>query len=114
MTDNIAVLGKRRKEASMFLRNCWYVAAWSEEVTHAPLARTLLGLPVMLYRTEQGESVALEDRCCHRNLPLSLGFIESNNVCCGYHGLKFAPSGQCIEIPGQPQIPRMHASRAFR
>ena len=56
----------------MFLRNCWYVAAWAEEVTRAPLARIFLGLPVMLYRTEQGEAVALEDRCCHRNLPLSM------------------------------------------
>ena len=83
----------------MFLRNCWYVAAWSEEVGRAPLARILLGLPVMLYRIEKGEAVALEDRCCHRNLPLSMGFIEGDNVRCGYHGLKFAPSGQCIEFP---------------
>ena len=27
----------------MFLRNAWYVAAWSGEVADAPLARTLLG-----------------------------------------------------------------------
>jgi phenylpropionate dioxygenase-like ring-hydroxylating dioxygenase large terminal subunit len=101
----MSVLGKRREDASVFLRNCWYVAAWREEVTRIPLARILLSLPVMLYRTEKGEAVALEDRCCHRNLPLSMGFIEGDNVRCGYHGLKFAPSGQCIEIPGQPQIP---------
>jgi vanillate O-demethylase monooxygenase subunit len=89
----------------VFLRNYWYVAAWAEEVTHKPLARIFLGLPVMLYRTASGEAVALEDRCCHRNLPLSMGFIEGDDVRCGYHGLKFAPSGDCIEIPGQPQIP---------
>jgi phenylpropionate dioxygenase-like ring-hydroxylating dioxygenase large terminal subunit len=89
----------------MFLRNCWYVAAWSEEVTRAPLARIFLGFPVMLYRTGSGEAVALEDRCCHRNLPLSMGTIEGDDVRCDYHGLKFAPSGACIEIPGQPQIP---------
>lgn len=89
----------------MFLRNCWYVAAWSEEVTRAPLARTFLGLPVMLYRSEGGAPIALEDRCCHRNLPLSMGRIEGDDVRCGYHGLKFAPSGVCIEIPGQAQIP---------
>ncbi len=89
----------------MFLRNCWYVAAWSEEVTRTPLARTFLGMPTMLYRAEDGEAVALEDRCCHRNLPLSMGKIEGSDVRCGYHGLKFDRTGRCIEIPGQPQIP---------
>jgi len=89
----------------MFLRNCWYVAAWSAEVGRTPLARTLLGRPVMLYRTEGGEAVALEDRCCHRSLPLSKGRIEGDHVRCGYHGLTFDRTGTCIEIPGQAHIP---------
>lgn len=89
----------------MFLRNCWYVAAWAREVGPAPLARTFLGRPVMLYRAEDGEAIALEDRCCHRNLPLSKGRIEGSEVRCGYHGLKFDRSGACIEIPGQANIP---------
>ena len=89
----------------MFLRNCWYVAATESEVGHEPLARTLLGRPVLLYRTEAGKAVALEDRCCHRNLPLSLGTREGDDIRCGYHGLKFAADGNCIEIPGQTQIP---------
>tara|TARA_R110002126_G_scaffold63684_9_gene163235 strand:+ start:2591 stop:2716 length:126 start_codon:yes stop_codon:yes gene_type:complete len=28
---------------------------------------------VVLYRTDAGTPAALEDRCCHRHLPLSLG-----------------------------------------
>jgi vanillate monooxygenase len=89
----------------MFLRNCWYVAACSSELGEAPLARTLLGQPVLLYRSESGKAVALEDRCCHRNLPLSQGRREGDAIRCGYHGLKFDPSGACIEIPGQKEIP---------
>jgi phenylpropionate dioxygenase-like ring-hydroxylating dioxygenase large terminal subunit len=89
----------------MFLRNYWYVAAWASEITREPLARTLLNEPVLLYRTRDGAAVALEDRCCHRNLPLSMGCIEDDAVRCGYHGLKFDSNGICVEIPGQDTIP---------
>lgn len=89
----------------MFLRNAWYVGAYASEVEQAPLARTILGEPVLLYRTEGGRAVALEDRCCHRNLPLSMGRREGDCIRCGYHGLKFDPRGECVEIPGQKEIP---------
>ena len=42
----------------MFIRNCWYAAAWPHEVTDKPLARTLLGEPVVLYRQADGRAVA--------------------------------------------------------
>ena len=35
-----------------FLRNAWYVAAFDDEVGRALLARTLLGDPVVLDRSE--------------------------------------------------------------
>src|SRR2546423_7561339 len=97
----------------MFLRNSWYVAARSAEVARKPLARILLNEPVALYRKEDGTPVALEDRCCHRQLPLSMGKLEGDDLRCGYHGLKFAPSGQCIEIPGQASIPPQARVRAY-
>lgn len=90
----------------MFVHNCWYVAAWASEVTRAPLARRILGEPVVLYRTEAGSAVALEDRCCHRNLPLSLGRLVGDDIRCGYHGMSFGPDGMCTAIPGQSNIPR--------
>jgi vanillate O-demethylase monooxygenase subunit len=97
----------------MFLRNYWYVGAYSGEIAETPLARTILGEPVLLYRTSDGRAVALEDRCCHRNLPLSMGVREGDAIRCGYHGLKFDCTGQCIEIPGQPQIPPDAKVRAY-
>jgi len=89
----------------MFLRNSWYVAAWDRELSGIPLGRIFLGEPVVLYRRKDGTPVALEDRCCHRQLPLSMGKVEGNDLRCGYHGLKFDASGKCIEIPGQASIP---------
>jgi phenylpropionate dioxygenase-like ring-hydroxylating dioxygenase large terminal subunit len=78
----------------VFLRNSWYVAAWDREVSRAPLARMLLGEPVVLYRKADGTPIALEDRCCHRHLPLSRGRVEGDGLRCGYHGLRFDASGK--------------------
>jgi len=89
----------------MFLRNCWYVAAWAHELGETPLARTILDEPVVLYRAQDGRIAALEDRCCHRRLPLSLGRIKGDRLQCGYHGLEYDPSGQCVAIPAQLHIP---------
>ena len=55
----------------MFIRNCWYVAAWDREVSGKPLARTICGEPVVLYRRTDGGAVALADACPHRLLPVS-------------------------------------------
>ena len=90
----------------MFMRNCWYVAAWDDEIGgETPLGRTLLGEPVVLFRAADGTAAALEDRCCHRHLPLSLGKVVGDNLQCGYHGLEFDTSGDCVLVPGQTQVP---------
>jgi phenylpropionate dioxygenase-like ring-hydroxylating dioxygenase large terminal subunit len=97
----------------MFLRNYWYVAAWDREVTRGLLARTFLDEPVVLYRKEDGAPVALEDRCCHRQLPLSMGKLEGDALRCGYHGLLFNSQGNCIQIPGQDSVPPQARVRAY-
>ena len=97
----------------MFLRNSWYVAAWDREVSRRLLARTFLGEAVVLFRKENGEPVALEDRCCHRQLPLSMGKLEGDDLRCGYHGLLFDSKGHCIQIPGQASVPPQAKVRAY-
>ncbi|MDX9873792.1 MAG: aromatic ring-hydroxylating dioxygenase subunit alpha [Spongiibacteraceae bacterium] len=91
----------------MFVRNCWYVAAWDYEIRPGELcAITIINEPIVIYRDQDGRPIAMEDRCCHRFAPLSRGRIEDGcNIRCLYHGLKFDPRGQCIEIPGQDKIP---------
>lgn len=93
------------REPRRFIQNAWYVAAWSGEVSRALMTRRLLDKPVLLYRAEDGQPVALEDRCCHKFLPLSMGTLQGDNVQCGYHGLTFDREGACIHIPGQDQVP---------
>jgi len=60
------------------------LAAGKHVVSDKPLARTLLNQHVM-FRTGAGHVAALEDRCCHKSLPLSCGTVESSGVRCGYH-----------------------------
>ena len=92
----------------------WYVAGFSSELTDKPIARTFLNQKVVLFRTGEGQVAALEDRCCHRSLPLSCGTVEGGGVRCGYHGLLYAPNGQCIEIPGQERIPAKAKVKAYK
>ena len=87
----------------MFVRNSWYVAGWSDEVgQQKPLARIMLGEHVVLFRKTDGSVAALEDRCAHRRMPLSLGRItDKDTLICPYHGLTYNSSGKCVHVPGQ-------------
>lgn len=98
---------------TLFVRNAWYVAARQNEVSDAPLARTILNEPIVILRNGQGEICALEDRCCHRGAPLSLGTATAKGVRCGYHGLEFGTDGKCIEIPGQKNIPKKFRVKSY-
>ncbi len=92
----------------LVVRNCWYVAAWSTDLTgDALLPRTILGEPIVLYRAADGQVVCMEDRCCHRLAPLSLGERDGDALRCLYHGFKFDRTGACIEIPGPDDHPAL-------
>ena len=98
---------------SPYLKNAWYQAAWSWEVTERePLARTLLDLPLLIFRPGEGQIAALHDRCPHRFAPLSAGRIEGGNVSCGYHGLTFNAGGVCVRNPHGGIAKSMHV-RSF-
>src|SRR4249920_1151573 len=98
----------------MWLKNCWYVAAWDHELlADTLLARTILGQPLLLYRKADGTPVALTNRCPHRQAPLSMGRREGDSIRCMYHGLRFEPDGRCVDIPGQAQIPTKMCARSY-
>jgi vanillate O-demethylase monooxygenase subunit len=97
----------------MFVRNAWYVAAWDHEVTRSLKRRIVLDEPVLLFRKDDGTAVALEDRCCHRQAPLSMGKLVGNIVHCPYHGLQFDAAGKCVKVPSQEKIPASARVRAY-
>lgn len=88
-----------------FPRNAWYAAAWDHEVTRKPLARTIAGRPLALYRAEDGRAVALADACWHRLAPLSMGAVVGNDeIQCPYHGIRYNSAGRCVSMPAQETI----------
>ena len=97
----------------MFVLNTWYVAAWSSEVTREPTARVICDLPVVLYRTQAGLAVALEDRCAHRAYPLSVGRVIGDSIQCGYHGFEYGCDGVCTKVPAQSTVPERARVRSF-
>ncbi|PXY32138.1 aromatic ring-hydroxylating dioxygenase subunit alpha [Prauserella muralis] len=89
-----------------FARNQWYVAAYGREIGRELFARTICGEPIVFYRTEAGEAVALADRCVHRRYPLSESRLDGDRIVCGYHGFTYDTAGSCVFVPGQTRIPR--------
>ena len=96
-----------------YVRNHWYAVAWSKEIGEALTARRLMGEPVVLYRGSDGVVHALEDRCPHRFLPLSMGRRKGDAIECGYHGLTFGRDGSCVRVPGQDSIPSTARVRCY-
>lgn len=95
-----------------YLRNAWYAAGWSEELADAPLGRTLLDEPVVMFRGDDEGAVALTDICPHRFAPLSEGKIVEGALQCPYHGLRFGTEGNCVHNPHGP-IPKSQNIRSY-
>jgi phenylpropionate dioxygenase-like ring-hydroxylating dioxygenase large terminal subunit len=99
-----------------WVENGWYLVAYSNDLSPGEIMkRTVLNQPLLLLRTEQG-IIALEDRCPHRFAPLSAGkLLADNRIQCGYHGLVFDTSGNCVDNPhsSTQTIPKNCRVRAY-
>lgn len=109
-----SLLPVRRSNASVVhLKGHWFIAATSRELRRRPLATTLFGTPVVLFRDNDGKAGALVDRCPHRNVPLSLGQVaEDGTLRCPYHGWRFDTEGACKFIPSLTDSSDAKARRA--
>ncbi|MDC0032939.1 Rieske 2Fe-2S domain-containing protein [Alphaproteobacteria bacterium] len=73
----------------------------------------MLNEQMVLYRDTGGRPIVLEDRCVHRQAPLSLGEVVGDHLQCGYHGFTYDHTGACIRVPSQTQILSGAAVRAY-
>ncbi|OHE75143.1 MAG: hypothetical protein A3F67_01250 [Verrucomicrobia bacterium RIFCSPHIGHO2_12_FULL_41_10] len=83
----------------MLIKNSWYIACRAHELKKAPLYRRIAEQSIVLFRDENDRASALIDRCCHRGVPLSKGFVKNGCITCPYHGWQFNRTGQCVHIP---------------
>lgn len=89
------------------LRRFWYAVMPMDSLQAGPQAFTLLGEDIVLWKKADGQPAAVRNRCCHRTARLSKGFVQGNDIVCGYHGWTYDCTGTCVRIPQAPdmQIP---------
>ncbi|PSR13130.1 Rieske (2Fe-2S) protein [filamentous cyanobacterium CCP3] len=98
------------------LRRFWYPVIPIADLTNSPQPFTLLGEPLVLWLTNQGEPAALRDRCCHRSAKLSMGIVQNGCVRCPYHGWSYNADGSCMNVPQldpDVAIPKTYRVDAF-
>jgi vanillate O-demethylase monooxygenase subunit len=102
------------RPAPTYIRNAWYLAAWSKDIRVAELtARVILDQPLVIFRDATCQVRALLDRCPHRSVPLHLGKLIDGVLECAYHGLRFDGSGACILNPHGATIPQRARVKAY-
>jgi len=96
----------------------WPIALSAEIEVDRVRGFSINGEPVAVFRDSSGIVRALEDRCPHRRVPLSLGEVTpAGQLQCGYHGWTFdGVSGKCVVIPSlRPgdRIPPVYGAFAY-
>jgi phenylpropionate dioxygenase-like ring-hydroxylating dioxygenase large terminal subunit len=94
------------------LADQWFIACRSRALRSRPLGVSIQGVPLVLFRGEGGRPGALEDRCPHRNAPLTAGRVRRGELQCAYHGWRFDAGGACVGVPGLATPPEARATRA--
>jgi vanillate O-demethylase monooxygenase subunit len=97
------------------IRNSWYVADFSRNFKYKLEKKIITNLPIVMWRTQDGEVVAFDGRCPHKGFPLwDSNLLENGTLQCGYHGLCFNGKGQCTDIPAQRDVPISPATQLRR
>jgi phenylpropionate dioxygenase-like ring-hydroxylating dioxygenase large terminal subunit len=79
--------------------NYWYAVELSKNLKKGKSIETIFwGSPIVIFRGSDGKVYALENRCAHRQLRLTSGIVDGNNIICQYHGWTYDEGGKCIAI----------------
>lgn len=62
------------------------------------------GQDVVVWRASNGDIAAWDNRCPHRGMALSHGFVRGNDLACLYHGWHYGSTGACRYIPAHPEL----------
>lgn len=83
----------------------WHPVALSHSVETASSAGThLFGKELVVWRDNSGVAHVWEDRCPHRGMKLSFGFVRGDHLACLYHGWQYDRAGTCQYIPAHPDL----------
>ncbi len=99
------------------VRACWHPVAYSRDLGAQPIARTLLGERLVLWRDSHAIPHAFVDLCIHRGTALSLGTVQQDQIVCPYHGWRYDTTGACTAIPqlsDPTKVPAKARATSFR
>ena len=83
----------------------WSAIALSGDIEPGTAAGTRLsGRELVIWRDAAGEAHVFDDRCPHRGMKLSLGFVRGAEIACLYHGWRYDRAGLCRAIPAHPDL----------
>jgi phenylpropionate dioxygenase-like ring-hydroxylating dioxygenase large terminal subunit len=107
--ETLARTGAGKPMGELF-RRYWLPVLLAEELPGPdcpPVRVKVLGERLIAFRDTGGRLGLMDEFCAHRGVSLWFGRNEENGLRCSYHGWKYDVTGQCVEIPSEPDNPRL-------
>lgn len=86
----------------------WIPVALSVDLPEAGVMRAVIDgtqlLDLVVWRSRSGQVSAFDNRCPHRGMRLSFGFVRGERLSCIYHGWQYGEDGACRHIPAHPEM----------
>jgi phenylpropionate dioxygenase-like ring-hydroxylating dioxygenase large terminal subunit len=92
--------------AGDLFRRYWLPMLLAEELPEndcPPVRVKILGERLIAFRDSDGRYGLIDEFCAHRGASLWFGRVEESGLRCAYHGWKYDVSGQCVEVPSEPE-----------
>jgi phthalate 4,5-dioxygenase len=87
-------------------RRYWLPTLLAEELPEndcPPVRVKILSERLIAFRDSEGRYGLMDEFCAHRGVSLWFGRVEEGGLRCAYHGWKYDVTGQCIEVPSEPE-----------
>jgi phthalate 4,5-dioxygenase oxygenase subunit len=111
LNDQLTQTGRGTLLGDLF-RRYWIPALLAEEIAERdgpPVRVQLLGEKLVAFRDTEGRIGLISEFCAHRGVSLWFGRNEDSGLRCPYHGWKYDVSGQCVDLPSEPESSGMCA-----
>ncbi|MFV0245159.1 MAG: Rieske 2Fe-2S domain-containing protein [Qingshengfaniella sp.] len=87
------------------MSNDWIPVALSDRLRPGGVMRSFVGgHERVVWRSAAGKVAAWDNRCPHRGMRLSHGFVRGEQLACLYHGWHYGADGGCSYIPAHPDL----------
>ncbi|MEP0521242.1 MAG: Rieske (2Fe-2S) protein [Hyphomicrobiales bacterium] len=97
----------------------WMPVALAEDLAAGRVMRAVINadsvMDLAIWRSQSGKVHAWDNRCPHRGMRLSFGFVRGERLSCIYHGWQYGEGGACQHIPAHPDMkpPASICARTF-